>query len=306
MNPQNLEQYNDLLGAIEKSSRSDMVTIDIRTIDVNWDDNVRRNYNGIDALAESIKEHGLKDPLKVSKVKGEERYILVDGHRRYKAISSLLEAGVPISRVKAVVVSSNPETRLAEMIITGVQKQNLHPVEQAEAFLRLKNYGWDVKKIASMLGESGDGKVRLNLVYRYLKLAEAPEAIKQRCLRGEISHDTVIRIIETNDGDYEKTVEVVESAIEANTITNEMGAKEVKKVKTRDIFKKEKEVSDEVVVSKKYSLIEKLEFASDEMFASDSSADTAVLDDLLKLLRNNDVQVEEIKKFFRDVTYKKF
>jgi ParB/RepB/Spo0J family partition protein len=305
MNPQNLEQYNDLLGAIEKSSRSDMVTIDIRTIDVNWDDNVRRNYNGIDALAESIKEHGLKDPLKVSKVKGEERYILVDGHRRYKAISSLLEAGVPISRVKAVVVSSNPETRLAEMIITGVQKQNLHPVEQAEAFLRLKNYGWDVKKIASMLGESGDGKVRLNLVYRYLKLAEAPEAIKQRCLRGEISHDTVIRIIETNDGDYEKTVEVVESAIEANTITNEMGAKEVKKVKTRDIFKKEKEVSDEVV-SKKYSLIEKLEFASDEMFASDSSADTAVLDDLLKLLRNNDVQVEEIKKFFRDVTYKKF
>jgi ATP:corrinoid adenosyltransferase len=100
-------------------------------------------------------------------------------------------------------------------------------------------------------------------------------------------------------------VEVVESAIEANTITNEMGAKEVKKVKTRDIFKKEKEVSDEVV-SKKYSLIEKLEFASDEMFASDSSADTAVLDDLLKLLRNNDVQVEEIKKFFRDVTYKKF
>jgi ParB/RepB/Spo0J family partition protein len=305
MNPQNLEQYNDLLGAIEKSSRSDMVTIDIRTIDVNWDDNVRRNYNGIDALAESIKEHGLKDPLKVSKVKGEERYILVDGHRRYKAISSLLEAGVPISRVKAVVVSSNPETRLAEMIITGVQKQNLHPVEQAEAFLRLKNYGWDVKKIASMLGESGDGKVRLNLVYRYLKLAEAPEAIKQRCLRGEISHDTVIRIIETNDGDYEKTVEVVESAIEANTITNEMGAKEVKKVKTRDIFKKEKEVSDEVV-SKKYSLIEKLEFASDEMFASDSSADTAVLDDLLKLLRNNDVQVEEIKNFFRDVTYKKF
>jgi ParB/RepB/Spo0J family partition protein len=306
MNPQNLEQYNDLLGAIEKSSRSDMVTIDIRTIDVNWDDNVRRNYNGIDALAESIKEHGLKDPLKVSKVKGEERYILVDGHRRYKAISSLLEAGVPISRVKAVVVSSNPETRLAEMIITGVQKQNLHPVEQAEAFLRLKNYGWDVKKIASMLGESGDGKVRLNLVYRYLKLAEAPEAIKQRCLRGEISHDTVIRIIETNDGDYEKTVEVVESAIEANTITNEMGTKEVKKVKTGDVFKKEKEVSDEVVVSKKYSLIEKLEFASDEMFASDSSADTAVLDDLLKLLRNNDVQVEEIKKFFRDVTYKKF
>jgi ParB family chromosome partitioning protein len=306
MNPQNLEQYNDLLGAIEKSSRSDMVTIDIRTIDVNWDDNVRRNYNGIDALAESIKEHGLKDPLKVSKVKGEERYILVDGHRRYKAISSLLEAGVPISRVKAVVVSSNPETRLAEMIITGVQKQNLHPVEQAEAFLRLKNYGWDVKKIASMLGESGDGKMRLNLVYRYLKLAEAPEAIKQRCLRGEISHDTVIRIIETNDGDYEKTVEVVESAIEANTITNEMGAKEVKKVKTRDVFKKEKEVSDEVVVSKKYSIIEKLEFASDEMFASDSSADTAVLDDLLKLLRKNDVQVEEIKNFFRDVTYKKF
>lgn len=305
MSKQNFEQYNDLLGAIEKSSRSDMVTIDIRTIDVNWEDNVRRNYNGIDALAESIKEHGLKDPLKVSKVKGEERYILVDGHRRYKAISSLLEEGIPISRVKAVVVTNNPETRLAEMIITGVQKQNLHPVEQAEAFLRLKKYGWDVKKIATMLGESGDGKIRLNLVYRYLKLAEAPEAIKQRCLRGEISHDTVIRIIESNDGDYDKTVEVVESAIEANTITNEKGVKEVIKVKTRDVFKKDKEVVKKEVV-KKYNIIEKLEIASDEMFASDSSVDTAVLDDLLKLLRQSDVQVEDLKNFFRDVTYKVF
>ena len=295
----NLEQYNDLLGSIEKSSRSDMITIDVRTIDVNWDDNVRRNYNEIDALAESIKLHGLKDPLKVSKVKGEERYILVDGHRRYKAISSLLEQGVPISRVKAMVVTNNPETRLAEMIITGVQKQTLHPVEQAEAFLRLKNYGWDVKKIASMLGESGDGKVRLNLVYRYLKLAEAPEVIKQRCLNGEISHDTVIKIIETNDGDYGKTVEVVESAIEANTITNEMGVKEVVKVKTRDVFKKEKEVSKE----KKVTFLQRLESISDEMFASDN---TDVIDDLIKLMRNEDAQDEDIKDFFRNIGYKMF
>lgn len=295
----NLEQYNDLLGDIEKSSRSDMITIDIRTIDVNWDDNVRRNYNEIDALAESIKQHGLKDPLKVSKVKGGERYILVDGHRRYKAISSLLEQGVPISRVKAMVVTSNPETRLAEMIITGVQKQTLHPVEQAEAFLRLKNYGWDVKKIASMLGESGDGKVRLNLVYRYLKLAEAPEVIKQRCLNGEISHDTVIKIIETNDGDHGKAVEVVESAIEANTITNEVGVKEVIKVKTRDIFKKEKEVSKE----KKITFLQRLENISDEMFSSDN---TDVIDALIKLMRKEDVQDEDIKNFFRNIGYKMF
>lgn len=295
----NLEQYNDLLGDIEKSSRSDMITIDIRTIDVDWDENVRRNYNEIDALAESIKMHGLKDPLKVSKIKGEERYKLVDGHRRYKAISQLLEQGVPISRVKAIIVTNNPETRLAEMIITGVQKQTLHPVEQAEAFLRLKNYGWDVKKIASMLGESGDGKVRLNLVYRYLKLAEAPEVIKQRCLKGEISHDTVIKIIETNDCDYDKTVEVVESAIEANTITNEMGVKEVVKVKTRDVFKKEKETSKE----KKQTFLQKLETVSDEMFATDN---IEVVDDLITLMRDEDVKVEDLKNFFRSIGYKMF
>jgi ParB/RepB/Spo0J family partition protein len=299
MSINNLEQYNDLLGSIEKSSRSDMITIDIRTIDVNWEDNVRRNYNEIDALAESIKQHGLKDPLKVSKVKGTENYLLVDGHRRYKAISQLLEQGVPISRVKAVIVNNNPETRLAEMIITGVQKQTLHPVEQAEAFLRLKNYGWDVKKIASMLGESGEGKVRLNLVYRYLKLAEAPEAIKQRCLKGEISHDTVIKIIETNDCDYDKTMEVVESAIEANTITNEMGLKEVVKVKTRDVFKKEKEVSKE----KKQTFLQKLELVSDEMFATDN---IDIVDELIALMRDDNVELEKIKDFFRNIQYKMF
>jgi hypothetical protein len=142
-----------------------------------------------------------------------------------------------------------------------------------------------------------------------LKLAEAPEAIKQRCLKGEISHDTVIKIIETHDGDYSKTLEVVESAIEANTITNEAGAKEVIKVKTRDVFKKEKEVSNVVSsgeVVKKLSFLKKLEIASDEMFASDTGANTDVLDDLLTLMRDDNVQIEELKNFFRTITYKMF
>lgn len=288
-NSQNLgNQFDELLGDINKETRSDMIQIDIRTIDVNWEENVRQIYSNIEALSESIKEHGLKEPLKVSRIKGTDRVLLVDGHRRYKAIMSLLEQGVPVTRVKAILVNNSPEVRLSEMIITGVQKQPLHPVEQAEAFLRLQQYGWDVKKIASMLSE--DGKNRMNLVYRYLKLANAPETIKQRCLKGEISHDTVIKIIEDTGADYEKVVETVEDAVAANTIVTETGEKVVKKVKTRQV--------EAIVKPKKSGFMEKIRLASDEFF--NEEGENEILEEFIKL-DNTEASVEDIKAFFRSL-----
>lgn len=281
-------QFDDLLGDVAKVAKNDYIKIDVRNIIVEWDKNVRRIYDGIEELAENIKEHGLKDPLKVSTIRGTDQFRLVDGHRRYKAIMLLLEQGHPVKIVNAMKVSDNPETQLSEMLITGVHKKTLHPVEQAEAFKRLQNFGWTVEKITTILGESATK----NTVYRYLKLADAPEKIKQRCLAGEISHDTVIKIIEKSNGDYETIVRTVEDAIENNTVTNEDGTKEVKKVKTKDVFGKKEPKSPK---EPKITFLGQLQKASDEMF--EQGLDTEILDELLSIEAKG-ASVEDIIAFF--------
>ncbi len=48
-------------------------------------------FEGIEELAASIKEAGLKVPVLVQKLRNEEKYVLVQGKRRYKAIQLLIE-----------------------------------------------------------------------------------------------------------------------------------------------------------------------------------------------------------------------
>lgn len=287
-----IEDIDTLLGTNKGESRPrGMSEIDIRNIDVSFEDNVREIYDGIEDLAENIQEHGLKDPLKVASIKGTDQYLLVDGHRRYKALMLLLAQGVPFTRVRVLLVSSSPEDRLAEMLITGIHKKTLHPVEQANSFKRLQNYGWSVQKIASMLSE--DGKNKQNMVYRYLKLADAPEAVKQRCLKGEISHDTVIKIIEDTEGDYDTVVSTIEEAVAANTTVTETGEVVVAKVKTRQVaaIKKPKPIT----------FMAKVRTASDELF--ESSEENEILEEFISL-ENKEASIEEIKAFFGKLTKK--
>ena len=287
-----IEDIDTLLGTNKGESRPrGMSEIDIRNIDVSFEDNVREIYDGIEDLAENIQEHGLKDPLKVAPIKGTDQYLLVDGHRRYKALMLLLAQGVPFTRVRVLLVNPSPEERLAEMLITGIHKKTLHPVEQANSFKRLQNYGWSVQKIASMLSE--DGKNKQNIVYRYLKLADAPEAVKQRCLKGEISHDTVIKIIEDTEGDYDTVVSTIEEAVAANTTVTETGEVVVVKVKTRQVAAIKK--------TKPITFMAKVRTASDELF--ESSEENEILEEFISL-ENKEASIEEIKAFFGKLTKK--
>ena len=295
MEKQNLvigDQFNEQLGEVAKTAKNDYLKIDIRNIIVEWDKNVRRVYDGIEELADNIREHGLKDPLKVSTIRGTDQYRLVDGHRRYKAIMMLLEQGHPVKIVNAMKVSDNPETQLTEMLITGVHKKTLHPVEQAEAFKRLENFGWKPEKIATILG----GTVSKQTVVRFLKLADAPEKIKQYCLDGKISHDTVIKIIEMADGDYDEVIETVETAITENTVTKDDGTVETKKVTTRKVAALKKEPKEP-----KVTFNQKIAVASDTIF--ETGEENEVIEAFLTL-QNADASVEEIIAFFGKLQFK--
>ena len=91
-----------------KTKRTDIFSIDPRNIMVAEGFNSRVDFGDIDVLAQQIKESGLKNPIHVQKAQGEEdKYTLVDGERRYRAIMKLIEQGEQIDYVKAIIVPAN-------------------------------------------------------------------------------------------------------------------------------------------------------------------------------------------------------
>lgn len=102
-------------------------------------------------LTESIKQHGILQPLLV-RILPDDKYELVAGERRYRAA---MAAG--LDEVPVVIRSLSDEDALALALIENLQRENLNPVEETEGILQL---------LALRLGTSKDEVV--SLLYRML------------------------------------------------------------------------------------------------------------------------------------------
>ena len=110
----------------------------------------RTNFRGekLQELVESIKEHGIIQPLIVRK-RGE-KYELVAGERRWRAaeIVGLLEAPV-------IVREASDQEVLELALIENIQREDLNPIEEAMAYHRLaKEFGLRQEDIAQKVGKS--------------------------------------------------------------------------------------------------------------------------------------------------------
>jgi ParB family chromosome partitioning protein len=102
----------------------------------------------IDELAASLKEHGVIQPLIVRRVGG--TYRLVAGERRLRAA---LKAG--IERVPVVVKNMDDREAMEVSLVENLQREELGPLEQAEAFQRLiDEFGLTQEEVAARVGKS--------------------------------------------------------------------------------------------------------------------------------------------------------
>jgi ParB/RepB/Spo0J family partition protein len=200
---------------INATKRADLLCIDPRNIVVEDDFNVRTEYGDIEGLMHSLVSQGQIEPIKVTKIPKTETYKLTDGHRRMKAIMLAIEKGYEFPYVKATTGSANIEERVFEMVITGIGKKPLTMLEEAEAYKRIKDYGYDVKDIANRVGKS---QVH---VYNLLKLADVPQKVKNRIKNDDISGGTVLSILKDC-----KTSEDILQAVETAVANAENEAKE--------------------------------------------------------------------------------
>lgn len=235
-----------------KSKRTDIFLVDPRNIVVKENFNVRKDLGDVRSLMESIVETGLQVPLKASKIRGEDKYELVDGHRRMAAIDLALEEGHDIKYVEVSPFKGNDEDRVFSMVITGTGQKALSDVEMSEAIKRLVNFGYKVEEIASKIGKS------VPQTYNYLNISSLPKMIKNKIEDNKISASLVLQIVrEEKDG--EKQMEMVEEAIANTGGTKKATAKNSTRIKTKTDKQKLKEAF-EILKETESEKVELLEF----------------------------------------------
>jgi len=117
----------------EKEKTSGILELDINTIVPN-ENQPRRvfNDNSLNELALSIKEKGVIQPVIVRKGSDDNTYRLIAGERRWRAAKI---AG--LAKLPAIVKDVAPAESLELALIENIQREDLNPIETAEAFNKL-------------------------------------------------------------------------------------------------------------------------------------------------------------------------
>jgi ParB family chromosome partitioning protein len=131
----------------------------------------------LDELAQSIREHGLIEPLVVRRMPGSDRFELVAGERRWRALQ---RAGMREALVVVKDVSAKDAFELA--LIENVQREDLNPIELAEAYERLlHDHEYTQEALADRLGKDR------TTIANSMRLLKLPPRVRSKVVGGELS-----------------------------------------------------------------------------------------------------------------------
>lgn len=149
--------------------------IAVADIDAN-PDQPRRAFDAaaLDALADSIRVHGVLQPVVVRRAG--DRYELVVGERRWRAAK---RAG--LHAIPAVVLEIDPRDRLEVALVENVQRRDLNPIELAVAFRALAETGATQEEIGQRVG------MDRSTIANHLRLLELPTDMQADVEAGRVT-----------------------------------------------------------------------------------------------------------------------
>ena len=129
----------------------------------------------LQSLAESIRSHGIVQPLLVRR--RDDGFELIAGERRWRAAKAAGLTRVP------VVVKEVPDENLLEIaLIENIQRENLNPIEEAQAYKKLiETVGLTQDALASRVGRDR------SYITNYLRLLRLPDDVQQLLKDGRLS-----------------------------------------------------------------------------------------------------------------------
>lgn len=189
---------NEEVAALTAPKSSSIANIQISQIEANpFQPRIHFDQEQLEELAESIKVHGVIQPITVRKVNlNEDRYQIISGERRTKA--SVL-AG--LNAIPAYVRVANDQEMLEMALIENIQRQDLNAIEVSLSYQRLMD------ECNLKLDEVGErvGKQR-STVNNYLRLLKLPDDIQAGIRDNLLSMGHARAIINIDDTDEQMLV----------------------------------------------------------------------------------------------------
>jgi ParB family transcriptional regulator, chromosome partitioning protein len=180
----------------------------------------RRSFSpdSLAELASSLKTHGLIQPILVEKA-ADGSYLIVAGERRYRAAGMAGLVEVPV-----IVRAFTPEKRLEIALIENVQREDLNPVEEAEAYRALMSMGGrSQEEVADIVGKSRSA------VANSIRILRLPESVLGALREGELSAGhakALLSVVDPGRRDilFARIVAEGISVREAETAANELNS----------------------------------------------------------------------------------
>ena len=174
----------------------------------------------MEALAESIKVHGIVSPVIVRPLENTtDEYEIISGHRRVMASR---KAG--ITEVPALIVSLDRDAAAIVLVDSNLHRERILPSEKAFAYKMkldaMKHQGWRSDLTSNQLGgkletadlvgaETGDSK---NQVRRYIRLTNLIPEILQYVDEGRISFTPAVELSYLNEQEQQDLLEQIEQS----------------------------------------------------------------------------------------------
>lgn len=158
------------------------------------EDQPRKEFvkEAIEALAASIKEHGVLQPIVVTHEDG--KYKIVAGERRWRASKI---AG--LKTIPAIIRTVDAQNRLELAVIENAQREDLNAIELATAYAKLKSqFNLSVKEIADKIGKSEAS------VSNTLRLLNLPDEVKKVMVKEKLSEGVMRPLISAEPKMVEK------------------------------------------------------------------------------------------------------
>lgn len=148
-----------------------------------WDD------EALEELTESVRVHGIIQPIVVSRLGGERPYQIIAGERRWRAAQRAGLSSVPI-----LVREATPAQALQIALIENIQRADLNPIEEALAYRHLtEEFGLTQAQIAEQVGRSRPS------IANTLRLLAAPAELRDAVANGELSAGHAKALLSIND-----------------------------------------------------------------------------------------------------------
>ena len=189
----------------------------------------RKNFSeeGIEALADSIREHGVLQPILVRPAGEDGMYIIIAGERRWRAARMLGLDEVP------VIIKEVTEVQAMQIaLIENLQREDLDPVEEAMGYKKLSDqYGMSQENIAKMLGKSRSS------IANSMRILNLSDSIKELLSKHEISVGHAKALLSIED-------EELREEIAAAAARGELTVRDVEKAAAKAASKNKEEVTE--------------------------------------------------------------